>query len=65
MTTIMYSHPACVEHDPGPMHPECPDRLHSVLAGLDGPNFKHLVRIEAPKINLKTVEMIHGPPRVS
>ena len=61
MTTIMYSHPACVEHDPGPMHPECPDRLHSVLAGLDGSNFKHLVRIEAPKINLKTVEMIHQP----
>lgn len=61
MTTLLYSHPACVGHDPGPMHPECPDRLRSVLAGLDEPEFDSLRREEAPRIDLATVEMIHKP----
>ncbi len=35
MKTFLYTHPAYLEHDPGPMHPESPDRLRSVLALLD------------------------------
>ena len=30
--TALITHPACLEHDTGPYHPECPDRLRSVLA---------------------------------
>ena len=59
MTTILYSHAACIEHDPGPMHPECPGRLNAVLDGLKEPEFNYLKRIEAPKIDLKIVEMVH------
>jgi len=61
VTTYLYSHPACVDHDPGPMHPECPDRLRSVLTGLDEKPFRHLQREEAPEIDLKLVEMVHKP----
>ncbi len=59
MTTLLYSHPVCAEHDPGGMHPECPERLRSVLAGLDDDEFAHLKRIEAPKIDVKQIELVH------
>ncbi len=32
MTTLIYSHQACLEHDPGSYHPESPDRLRAVGA---------------------------------
>lgn len=59
MSTRLYSHEACVGHDPGGMHPECPDRLRAVMAGLDDDEFSHLDRCEAPKIDLKMVERVH------
>ncbi len=61
MTTLLYSHPACIEHDPGPMHPECPDRLRSVLAGLEEERFHYLHREEAPRIDIAKIEKIHKP----
>lgn len=60
MVTQLYTHPACVEHDPGSHHPECPDRLRSVLAGLDADEFRHLERREAEVIDLGIVEAVHG-----
>ena len=33
---IIFTHPACLAHDPGPEHPERPARLEAVLAGLRG-----------------------------
>ena len=50
MTTLLYSHPTCLEHDPGRHHPESPARLRAVLAALDGPEFARLERREAPEI---------------
>jgi len=41
------------------MHPECPGRLYAVLDGLKDPEFNYLKRIEAPKIDLKTVKLVH------
>ncbi len=32
--TLVVSHPDCVRHDPGPGHPERPDRLRAVLEAL-------------------------------
>jgi acetoin utilization deacetylase AcuC-like enzyme len=61
MTTLLYSHPACIEHDPGPMHPECPDRLRSVLAGLEEERFHYLHREEAPKVDVLAIEKVHKP----
>lgn len=61
MTTLLYSHPICIEHDPGSGHPECPDRLRSVMAGLEDEDFSALERHEAPVIDIKEVEQIHEP----
>jgi acetoin utilization deacetylase AcuC-like enzyme len=48
MVTLLYTHPACLEHDPGRHHPESPARLEAVLASLDRPEFARLERCEAP-----------------
>ncbi|MAG95245.1 MAG: histone deacetylase family protein [Alphaproteobacteria bacterium] len=48
MSTIIYNHSACLEHDPGEGHPERPDRLRAVAAALEGPGFEALERREAP-----------------
>ena len=42
MATALITHAACLEHDPGPYHPECPDRLRAVLQALDAPEFATL-----------------------
>ena len=34
MPTALITHPACLNHDTGPYHPECPDRLRAVLAAV-------------------------------
>lgn len=60
MSTQLYFHPACIEHDPGAHHPECPDRLRAVMAGLEDDAFKHLERCEAQEISLDVVEAVHG-----
>lgn len=59
MTTILFSHAACVGHDPGPGHPERPDRLRAVLAALDGPSFAALERREAPRAAVDTLALAH------
>ncbi len=46
--TVLYTHPACLEHDTGPGHPERPDRLRAVLAALETEEFKGLQRESAP-----------------
>jgi len=47
MTTLLYTHPICIEHDPGRGHPECPDRLRAVMQGFEDDDFKALERHEA------------------
>ncbi|MFQ5785415.1 MAG: histone deacetylase family protein [Alphaproteobacteria bacterium] len=59
MTTYLFSHPACLEHDPGAQHPECPDRLRAVLAALDAPKFADLVRREAPRAEKEQLARVH------
>jgi len=59
MTTLLYTHPACIEHDPGSRHPECPDRLRSVMAGLEADEFEALKRMEAPIIEITDIERNH------
>ena len=59
MTTLLYSHPACGEHDPGPMHPESPARLAAVLAALEAPGFAALERREAPPVVREQLTRVH------
>ena len=35
MSVLLLSHRACLRHEPGEDHPECPDRLRVVLAALE------------------------------
>jgi acetoin utilization deacetylase AcuC-like enzyme len=61
MTTHFYQHPVCITHEPGPHHPESPDRLKSVLAALSDGQFDDLVRFEAPESNIETISLMHEP----
>ena len=60
MTTLLFSHPACLEHDPGPHHPESAARLRAVLAALDDPEFAALERREAPEAALDDLLRVHS-----
>ncbi|TXH34506.1 MAG: histone deacetylase family protein [Rhodospirillaceae bacterium] len=60
MTTALVTHPACLEHDTGPGHPERIDRLRVVLAALDRPEFAALQRIEAPLASRAAIARVHG-----
>ena len=46
MITHLYQHPACIAHEPGPHHPESPDRLESVMSKLGEVRFKNLTQIK-------------------
>jgi acetoin utilization deacetylase AcuC-like enzyme len=59
MTTILYSHEACLAHDPGAFHPECPDRLRAVLTALAAPGFAGLIRREAPLAPIDAIARVH------
>jgi acetoin utilization deacetylase AcuC-like enzyme len=61
MTTLLYTHPACLEHDPGPHHPESPERLRAVLAALSTPQFAGLERREAPEAAID--DLLRAHPR--
>ena len=59
MTTLLYTHPACIEHDPGQYHPETPARLQAVLAALSTPAFAALQRREAPEATIEDLTRVH------
>jgi acetoin utilization deacetylase AcuC-like enzyme len=59
MTTLLYTHPDCLAHDPGAYHPESPDRLHAVLAALSAEEFSGLERREAPRASLDAIARVH------
>ena len=59
MTVLLYTHAACLAHDPGPGHPESPARLRAVLEALDADRFAALDRIEAPRATRAQLERAH------
>lgn len=59
MTTLLFSHPTCLEHDPGRHHPESPARLRAMLTALDRPEFARLQRREAPQAALDDLLRVH------
>ncbi|MGE0039373.1 MAG: histone deacetylase family protein, partial [Xanthobacteraceae bacterium] len=44
MTTLLITHPACIEHFNGPGHPERPDRLRAIARALEQERFQDLAR---------------------
>ena len=62
MTTVaLFTHPACLEHDTGLGHPECPARLRHVIEALEHPDFVPLIRQEAPEATVEQLELAHSP----
>ncbi len=59
MTSFLISHPSFLAHDPGEYHPERPDRLRAVLAGLDEAAIAHLVAVTAPAATLEQLTRVH------
>ncbi len=48
MTTLIFTHDDCLEHRPGPQHPESPARLMAVRRALKAPAFAELQWRDAP-----------------
>jgi acetoin utilization deacetylase AcuC-like enzyme len=64
MVVALFTHPACLEHDTGPGHPECPDRLRAVWQALEHPDFAPLLREAAPLAERPQLERVHPPAYV-
>jgi acetoin utilization deacetylase AcuC-like enzyme len=64
MTVALITHPACLEHDTGPWHPERPDRLRRVLQALEHPHFSTLLRDLAPLATEEQLLRVHPPEYV-
>ena len=60
----LFTHPACLGHDMGPYHPECPDRLRVVLQALEHPNFITLLRERAPEATRDQLCLAHPESHV-
>ncbi len=60
VTTTIVWHPACRLHDPGPGHPERPERIEAVLEGLRDPDLAPLVTWrEARPADRAALERVH------
>ena len=59
MTTLLLTHPACLEHDTGYGHPERADRLRAIESALEAERFHYLVREQAPLADLTVIECLH------
>ena len=60
----LYTHPACLQHNPGPEHAERPARLHAVLQVLDHDRYATLDRIEAPLATREQLLRAHSVTHV-
>ena len=59
MVTALITHPACLGHDAGEWHPECPDRLRTILTVLEAPEFSTLLRESAPRATREQLALVH------
>src|SRR5580692_11149788 len=59
MTTLLISHPACLQHLTPMGHPERPDRLRAVEQALAADKFKPLTREQAPMASLESIALCH------
>jgi acetoin utilization deacetylase AcuC-like enzyme len=65
VTTAFVTHPACLQHEMGPHHPECPERLTAIsdqfiASGLDA----HVERHEASRATREQLARVHLPAYV-
>jgi acetoin utilization deacetylase AcuC-like enzyme len=60
MHTAYITHPACLKHDMGADHPECPERIHAIEDQLIASGlFDFLVKHEAPRASKEQLARAH------
>ena len=59
MSTLLLSHPACLNHLTPSGHPERPDRLRAIEQALEDEKFQTLARVEAPRGSLDVIALCH------
>jgi acetoin utilization deacetylase AcuC-like enzyme len=59
MTTLLLSHPACLDHLTPMGHPERPDRLRAIERVLENEKFQMLAREQAPMASLDMIALAH------
>jgi acetoin utilization deacetylase AcuC-like enzyme len=59
MTTLLISHPASLNHNNGPGHPERPDRLRAIESVLEEEKFQPLIRIMPEAAPLDAIALCH------
>jgi acetoin utilization deacetylase AcuC-like enzyme len=59
MSTLLISHPACLNHLTPPGHPERPDRLRAVEEALADERFQLLAREQAPMAPQEIIALVH------
>jgi acetoin utilization deacetylase AcuC-like enzyme len=58
-TTLLISHPACLEHNMGEGHPERPDRVRAIERALESEAFQMLARESAPLADDSSIARVH------
>jgi acetoin utilization deacetylase AcuC-like enzyme len=59
MSTLLITHPDCLEHRVPSGHPERPERLRAIENALEIEKFQSLARAQAPKAPLDVVALCH------
>ena len=59
MSTLLITHPDCLEHLTPAGHPERPDRLRAIERALEDEKFQSLARVEAPRGSLDIITLCH------
>ncbi len=59
MSTLLLSHPACLEHLTPSGHPERPDRLRAIEQALEDEKFQTLARGQAPLAAAEIIALCH------
>jgi acetoin utilization deacetylase AcuC-like enzyme len=59
MSTLLLSHPACLEHQTPMGHPERADRLRAIEQALEDEKFQTLAREQAPLAPPETIALCH------
>jgi acetoin utilization deacetylase AcuC-like enzyme len=59
MSTLLISHPACLDHLTPAGHPERPDRLRAVERALEDERFQSLAREQAPMAEAELIALAH------
>src|SRR5262245_1066316 len=59
MSTLVITHPACLEHLTPMGHPERPDRLRAIERILETERFQTLAREQAPAAPLEAIALCH------